>query len=498
MAVAEVDPTIFNYLQDRLWRLENLYYIKDKNGNKVLFKLNWAQKKLLKPHYLNIILKARQLGVTTFISILFLDHCLFNENVNAAILADSKLVAREIFVDKVKYAYDNLPQCIQAICPVNRDNANELRFGNGSVFRVGTSLRGGTLQLLHITEFAKICQENPRKAAEIMSGAINTVQAGQFICMESTARGREGFFYDLCKSAIALRDAGAKLGKLDWKFWFFAWWQHPDYVLEQDVVFSQDMVEYFTNLENLGIKLTKDQKTWYVKKMQTQGEYMKREYPSTPDEAFEAANEGLFFGKQMAQARAEKRICFLPYDTHARTYSAWDIGRSDATAIWVYQLCGKSIHLIDYYENSLEDCSHYVRWLREKPYIYEKHFLPHDAQSKSAATNKSYLDIVRELGLKCEALPRAKNELVGIEHLRSVMNRMFFDEQKTAKGIKAVEAFRKEWNDKLGCYRDRSYHDWSSHGSKALIYVAEAVARSTNGQGLTAEQWRSIREEYIG
>ena len=143
-------------LADKKWRLNNLYKIKDKDGNVVTFKLNWAQEILLRPHYLNLVLKARQLGVSTYFAIMFLDSCLFNDNINAAIIADSKPVATEIFIDKVKFAYDNLPEWVQRISPAYRDNVQQMRFANGSVFRVATSLRGGTVQLLHITEFAKI------------------------------------------------------------------------------------------------------------------------------------------------------------------------------------------------------------------------------------------------------------------------------------------------------------------------------------------------------
>jgi len=220
-------------LSSKEWRLNNLYKIKDKEGNIVTFSLNWAQKELLKPHYLNIVLKARQLGVTTYHAILFLDTCLFNENVNAAIVADSKPIAREIFIDKVKFAYDNLPEFVRIMCPAFRDNVHEMRFSNGSVFRVATSLRGGTIQLLHITEFAKICQDNPSKANEIVSGALNAVQAGQFVCIESTARGREGHFYNLCKTAQALQDSGSPLGKLDWRLWFFPWHGDISYTLDK-------------------------------------------------------------------------------------------------------------------------------------------------------------------------------------------------------------------------------------------------------------------------
>lgn len=487
-------------LSNREWRMSNLYYIKDKSGNKVLFKPNWAQLQLLKnPHYLNIILKARQLGVTTFHALLFLDTCLFNNNINAAIIADNKPNAKEIFIDKVKFAYDNLPDALQAICPAKRDNVNELRFENGSVFRVGTSLRSGTLQLLHITEFAKICVENPRKANEIISGALNTIQAGQFCCIESTARGRGGAFYDMCKTAISLKELGTQLSKLDWKFWFFPWYEHPEYVLDsKDVIITKDQKQYFDNLESsLNIKLSDDQRAWYVKKSITQGEYMNREYPSTADEAFESANEGLYWGTQMAKVRSERRICHLPYDEHALVYSSWDIGIGDSTAIWTWQLIGKEIHFLDYYENSDESLVHYINWIRKLPYPIEKHYMPHDAGAREKSSAKSYADIARELGLKVDVLPLDRNEMYGIEAVRNAFNRFWFDQSRCSKGIKAIDAFKKEWNEKLGVYREKSLHDWASHGAKALIYGVHAIDRMQVGRGLSAEEWKRLRNQLV-
>ena len=488
----------FQILADRNWRLSNLYKIKDKNGEIIDFVPNWAQSLLLDSHNLNIILKARQLGITTFHALTFLDDCLFTKNLNAAIVADSKPIAREIFIDKVKFAYDNLPQFVRDMCPAYRDNVHEMRFSNGSVFRVATSLRGGTLQRLHITEFAKICQENPSKANEIISGAVNAVQAGQFICIESTARGREGHFYNLCKSAQALQDSGLELGPLDWKLWFFPWHKHPDYVLDsKNILITKEMSEYFKSLESKEIFLSQEQKSWYIKKMQTQTDYMKREYPSTPEEAFESANEGYYFARLISNARQERRICHVPYDENARTYTAWDIGIGDSNAIWVFQTIGNEVHCIDYYENSDEPLAHYVKWLKEKPYIYEKHFMPHDAASRSLQSGKSLVDIARGMGLKIDVLPRDTNEMFGIECLRNMLPRFFFDQTKCEKGIKAVESFRKEWNEKLGCYREKSYHDWASHGSKALIYCSEAIQKIGTGAGMSAEEWERMRRMWI-
>src|SRR4051812_22413241 len=102
---------ILERFSDPRWRLDNLYWITDKDGRRVRFRLNWAQEELLRDlHQQNVILKARQLGFTTFIQIFMLDACVFNSNVRAGTIAHRLDDARTIFRDKIKYPYDNLPE----------------------------------------------------------------------------------------------------------------------------------------------------------------------------------------------------------------------------------------------------------------------------------------------------------------------------------------------------------------------------------------------------
>jgi hypothetical protein len=224
---------------------------------------------------------------------------------------------------------------------------------------------------------------------------------------------------------------------------------------------------------------------------------MTREFPSTAEEAFTSANEGLYWGMQMAKARAERRICPVAYDENAMTYAAWDIGIGDDTALWIFQTVGNSIHFINYYENSGEILPHYVKWVKKLPYEIDKHFLPFDAASRDKSTGKTYADTARELGLKIEVLPKDKNEMYGIDAVRNAFSRIWIDNIKCAKGLKAIDAFRKEWNEKLGCYRDRSLHDWSSHASKALIYAIRALEKHQVSTGLSAEDWKKLRNTYL-
>src|SRR3954453_14715452 len=124
------------------WRIDNLYHITDKNGQKLRFQMNWAQEALFNEmSFQNVILKARQLGFTTFIQIFMLDACLFNSNVRAGTIAHTLTDAQTIFRDKIKFPYDNLPEALKAARPITASNTTELMLANNSSIRVGASMR---------------------------------------------------------------------------------------------------------------------------------------------------------------------------------------------------------------------------------------------------------------------------------------------------------------------------------------------------------------------
>ena len=155
-------------LANTRWRLNNLYYIRDKQGYMVQFKMNWAQERLYADKwYCNIVLKARQLGMSTFICLLLLDKTLFNSGQSAGIIAHTIDDGQYLFA-KIKFAYDNLPPEIKQERTADNNTAQMLKFSNGSSIRVGTSLRSSTFQYLHISEFGKICAKYPEKAREII------------------------------------------------------------------------------------------------------------------------------------------------------------------------------------------------------------------------------------------------------------------------------------------------------------------------------------------
>jgi hypothetical protein len=487
-----------NRLNNSLWRLNNLYWIIGKGANKSLFQLNWAQKKLYQDMwYMNLILKARQLGVSTFVCLLFLDRCLFNSNQHAGIIAHTREDA-EIMFRRVKFAYDCLPAELKALRSVNTDNARELHLSNGSTLRIGTSMRSSTLQYLHISEFGKICAKFPDKAREIITGSLNALAPGQYVFIESTAEGREGYFYQMCKLAQAIQDSGKKLSPLDFRFHFLPWHAHKGYSIDPSgVAVPKHYSDYFNALEGvICSRLGEGQRAWYCKRAATQGEDMKREFPSTPDEAFESSNEGLYYGRQIAEARRQGRIRKTYYDPNVPVHTAWDLGYNDSTAIWLFQQCGQEIHLLEYYERSGEALTHYLQYLKIKQYNYGKHLVPHDAAVHEYSTGLSRVEVARNHGFTFTIVPNIGiNE--GIDAARNMLPRCWFDEEKCMKGISSLDNYKKEWNDLHGCWSSHPLHNFASHGADAFRMIAVSLNSLAN-KGLTAEEWRSLRQQYVG
>lgn len=468
-------------LKDWRWRIDNLYYITDKQGRTVKFKMNDAQRAFFhRMHTRNIILKSRQLGFTTFTMIFMLDQSVFRPNTRCAIICHNKDDAARLFDEKIKFAYNRLPQEIRDLNPAVNDRAGELRFKNGSSLTVGTSFRGGTLRYLHVSEFGKICAKYPDKAMEIVTGAFEAVGSGCVITIESTAEGRAGYFFDYCQEAEQAMLAEKALSALDWKFFFFAWNLDPTYTIDTGEEITQRIEEYFEALSlKTGFEYTEGQQRWYQIKEKTLGGEMKREYPSCPEEAFEASLEGAYYERQFKDLYKRKQITSVPYDPATSVHTIWDIGVNDKNAIWFVQLCGREWHIIDYYENSGEGLEHYVSILNEKRdkygYSYGSHIGPHDlAVREWGADGKTRIESALAKGIRFEIAPRIPR-VDGIEAVRNLLPICWFDEAKCEIGLAHLQAYRKEWNAKLGVWKDTPLHDDASNGADAFRYFATST-----------------------
>ena len=404
---------------------------------------------------------------TTFFCILYLDDVLFN-GLDAGLIAHTLSDASKIFDTKIRYAWDNMIPQIKNQYRVDSDSTKQLKFtlgNNQSSIYVGTSLRSGTVQRLHISELATIDQKDPLKSVEIKSGALNTVHKGQVTTIESTSKGAVGVFYDMANNAMDLKKANKTLTGMDYKFFFFPWWKHPEYELDTPVTITRATLDYFEKLRiRYNIELSRPKQNWYYKKKIEQKEAMMSEFPSTPEESFLAHIEGSYYGKQIDKVMEQGRITKVPYDEKLPVDTWWDIGtstaRKDSTSITFTQSYGLEIRVIDFYGNSGEGLPHYKKILEQKDYVYGNHYAPHDITVKEWGTGKTRFEVAGKIGVHFIALPKL-GLLDGIEAVRSILSRCWFDEVRTAELIKALKAYRKEWDEKMGNWKPTPLKDWS-------------------------------------
>lgn len=474
-------------MSDKWWRMNNLYYIIDEDGKKILFqpKNREVQTEIYNSkHNRKLHLKARQHGITTYYCIDFLDNAINNDNVRCGVIAHNKEDAQTFFADKVKYAFDNIrcPELKEKMDP-KTDSARELVFSNNSAIRVGTSLRSTTLQYLHISEYGKICAKYPEKAKEIRTGALNTVHGNNFIAVESTAEGRDGDFYRMCNISQANALQNKVLTPMDFSFFFFAWFQKPEYRMDPEhVVITKEMKKYFHDLYHKhGIKLDAEQRAWYVKKYETQQDEMKREFPSTPAEAFEAAVIGAYYGNQMAKLREQGRLGIFPANPAVEVHTAWDLGINDEMTVWSFQFDNGMVNVVDYYENSGEGLEHYVGYLREKGYVYGSHFAPHDIKKRDLLTGKTRIQRAHEdFNFKFERIQRAQDIVEDINEVRRFFYKFRINEATCKRGINALDSYRKAWDEGNGCFKRTPLHNWASNGADGFRTMVHAVQRITD------------------
>lgn len=223
------------------------------------------------------------------------------------------------------------------------------------------------------------------------------------------------------------------------------------------------MEDYFESLEKQGIKLTDSQKLWYTKKAEVLGENIKKEYPSTPDEAFEVNVDGLYYARYISIARSQKRICNIPWDRQLRVHTAWDLGFSDANTIIFFQISGREIHIVDYLEGSGYSMADYIKVVKSKDYIYGTHLAPHDLKNHEYSTGRTRYETAQSLGITFDLVPDI-SIIDGIDAVKTIFPRLWFhNNEDCLKLIGHLESYTQKWDRSLGQWSGRPEHNAASH-----------------------------------
>jgi hypothetical protein len=198
--------------------------------------------------------------------------------------------------------------------------------------------------------------------------------------------------------------------------------------------------------------------------------------------SWDAAIPGSYYGKLIGELERSDCIGHVPYDPRYPVVTGWDIGVGDSTAIWFAQRTLTELRIIDYYEASGVGADHYAKVIRDKPYFYDYHCLPHDVNDREWGNNaSSRLDVLKGLGLRpIRVLPRASVE-DGINAVRINLHGARFDRIRCERGLNALRQYQKTWDDRLKIFSQKPLHDWTSHAADAFRYLSQGLKDHSPG-----------------
>ncbi len=459
-------------LANKQFRLNNLYYILDKEDNVTLLHLNHAQNTQLQiNHPKTITLKSRQQGISTYKVAENLDKCLFYGNTQAGIQSYGQSEAKKLS-RKALFMWEMLDPLIKDILKIKliACNAEGFVFSNGSVLKIG-NFRGDTLSSLHVSELAKIAKKFPEKAEELNTGAFEAVSTNSEISIESTAEGKTGLYADMWQTAERrLKLVGIDgLTPLDFYPIFLSWITDPDCYMEQYYEASDSDEEYFTKVEvTLDIVLTQGQKNWASGKRARLGNKFDQEYPYNPESAFNVPIEGTYYEIQYQRILDEKRIKKVPYIPGQPVYGIFDLGMNDKMCIDFVQTINGIPRIIGEYSNSGQKIEYYVDIMKQLPYPIELVYLPHDANVTELQTGRTRLEEFQRLGVICFVLTKESLQ-DGINAARQYLDVVEIDEG-CEDTISAIQNYRQKFDKRLQVFMGTPEHDDFSHFADVVRY----------------------------
>lgn len=204
-------------------------------------------------------------------------------------------------------------------------------------------------------------------------------------------------------------------------------------------------------------------------------EHLQQEYYCS----FDVGLVGAYYSKQMDQALKDGRIGRIPYDPKLPVYTAWDLGLNDTNVIWFFQVLGKEIRVIDFYQNRNEGIGHYINHCKSKPYIYETHFAPWDIRVRDYSTGQSRWEYAANLGFIFETVEKHPVP-EGIDCVRRLLSMCYFDENKCEEGIEALKAYQKKYDEDRGVYSETPLHNWASNPADSFRIAAMGIEGITS------------------
>jgi len=424
-----------------------------------------------------------------------LDDVLFTPNTECLLIAHNLDAGKAIFDKKIELAWKNVRPEIRSLYKVDANSAQTLKFeygdGTFSSIAVDTNGRSGTYNRVHITEFADVCKKFPNKVKDILEGTIPAVPTEGRGDIESTSQGASGEFYEMFMQAW---ERGEPKYPVEYKAHFYNWqWDE-----EIDLIIPEpNLPDKFKEYQKLN-KLSDKEISYYYQKwlsLNQSWNSLHKEYPTTPEEAFEIIVEGSYYGEEIGRMEREGRIGIVSHDRALKVHTVWDLGIGSNLRIGFYQRTreGQLRRIDHWFGQGSDGMPEAIAIVLKKPYVYGSHFGPHDLEATDISTGKSRRETAKNLGISFKLVPDIHID-DGINAGQVMLSQLWVDKENNKEWIKSMKNYCREWDDKRGSYKDIPYHNWAcfTGDTKVLthngIYPIMEVA--SNGEVLTKNGWK--------
>lgn len=483
-----------------LWRLQNLYSIKtEEDGRKIPFVPRTEQMEVLtslieRPTEPLYIIKSRRLGMSTAIGLMMADCAAWNDGFQGSLVDQTQSDAERKMSEIMRFGIMSLPPEIVARYEFPKKNDGEIQVHlvgdpqeTASRIFAGKSARGGTNNFLWVSEWGPISATDPTRSNEIRTGALPSARLGRRVVETTWYGGKGGDLWELVRPILE-QDPNA-MGRV----LFFPWHGDPACVRVNGTV-DAELEQYFRDLAGrLSRTFSQDQKRWYAAAKLEQGIFVRREYPSTLDEAMAAPVEGAIYGEMITRLRSEGSIKPFTIDGTALVHTFWDEGAPQNTATWYVQFCGGEIRIVDFdFEMDLTPVER-VAHMKAKGYNFGNHYLTHAAE-QTEKSGKTYQTQLAEAGLvNIRIVPRTVDGWVGINDCRQLLPRAVIHSERCERGVAALECYHT--HPKTG----DPVHDWSSHPADALRTMAEALCHGLveGGSTIAKTARRTLKRAHV-
>lgn len=476
-------------LGDPVWRIANLYTIYSKKDKKfVPFRPKPEQRVIIWDIFVRgiknlIIPKARQIGFSTLLALIAFDLTLWCAGVKCALVDKTALDGEKKFQDIVRVAWERLSEGERAVYDEPILNTRELAVRKAkcdtdgwSRFRVEKSGRGDALVFLWISEWGTIQFEEPKRSTEILTGGMLAAEGGIRVIETTWKGGEDGDVWPFVLQALSKPDTEKNVD--DWFLRFFPWWVEKSYSSAGDVAaIPRDIANYLRDREeeisaNLGrvFCFTDGQRCWYAKRAAELGLFIKREFPTTLQECWEAPVDDAVYAEEFARALAEGRVRSGIYDDRLPVWTTWDLGGPQNLVVWYFQVTAGRLKWIDVDQKLMLTPRGRVAHMKSKGYRFAGHLMPHDADHTESST-LSFRGEMTAAGLdNVVVVPRTVDIELGISKVTELFPHFEFDRDKCQGAFLAVKQYHRHPETK------QPVHDWASHPCDALRNAAEGAA----------------------